>query len=293
MTQTKTGPRLKEPSRFSKTMRKLVKRKTSLLSMLFLAFLILVCLFGVYFVPDAYTTDTANIFQPPSAQHIFGTDELGRDELSRMIYGGRISLTIGLASVGIALVLGSLLGLVSGYVGGKVDAVLSMVIEGICAFPQVLIGLLLAAILSGGGGLNVMLAIGISETPYFARLVRSMTLSIREREYVDSAITAGLNHFEIIWRYILPNLLSVIIVQTSLCMATAIISESSLSFLGVGIQAPAASWGSLLDVGYDYLRRGPWLSVFPGIAIFLTVLSLNFFGDGLRDALDVKIRTDA
>lgn len=284
------GPKRKTQS--AKVFEKLVKRKTSLISMIFLSVILLICFFGSFFSQDAFETDTAIKLSPPSAAHLMGTDELGRDELARMIQGGKISLTISVASVAVALVLGSALGLCSGYIGGKIDAVLSMIIEAICAFPQVLIGLLLAAIMNGGGAVNVMLAIGISEAPHFARLIRSMTMSIREREYVDSATVTGLNHVEIVFRYILPNLFSVIIVQTSMCMASAILSEASLSFLGIGIQAPAASWGSLLDVGYDYLRLAPWMSIFPGLAIFLTVLSLNFFGDGLRDALDVKIRTD-
>lgn len=279
--------------RLRKIWTKLIRRKTSLFSIVFLIIVLLVSVFGGAFTQDPFQTDTDNKLSPPSMEHLLGTDELGRDVLARMVHGGGISLSISLASVSIALVLGSILGLTSGYIGGKTDAVLSMVIEAICAFPQVLIGLLLAAMLGGGGAINVMMAIGLSETPYFARLVRSMTLSIREREYVDSAVTAGLNHLEIVWRYVLPNLVSVIIVQTSMCMATAIISESSLSFLGIGIRAPSASWGSLLDVGYDYLKKAPWMSIFPGVAIFLTVLSLNFFGDGLRDALDVRIRTDA
>ena len=269
---------------------KLVRRKTSLFSIVFLIIVLLISIFGGLFTQDPFQTDTDNKLSPPSLEHLLGTDELGRDVLARMVHGGGISLSISLASVTIALILGCLLGLTSGYIGGKTDAVLSMIIEAICAFPQVLIGLLLAAMLGGGGAITVMMATGLSETPYFARLVRSMTLSIREREYVESAVTAGLNHFEIVWRYVLPNLVSVIIVQTSMCMATAIISESSLSFLGIGIRAPSASWGSLLDVGYDYLSKAPWMSIFPGAAIFLTVLSLNFFGDGLRDMLDPRYK---
>lgn len=285
--------KLREKSRFEKILLKLIKRKTALFSMIFLLLVMFISIFGGYFAQDVYETHTEIKLENPSLEHPLGTDELGRDTLARIIQGGKISLSISLASVAIALVLGSVLGLSSGYIGGKVDALLSMIIEAICAFPQVLIGLLLAAIMGGGGAINVMFAIGISEAPHFARLIRSMTLSIREREYVESATAAGLNHFEIVFRYILPNLMSVIIVQASMCMASAILSEASLSFLGIGVQAPDASWGALLDVGYDYMKMAPWMSIFPGVAIFLTVLSLNFFGDGLRDALDVKIRTDA
>lgn len=283
---------VKRQSKFQQTIHKLVRRKTALISMIVLAFMALLAIFGGCFSQDPFETNTANRLAACSGEHWFGTDELGRDMLSRVIYGSGISLTISIASVAIALVFGSILGLGAGYVGGKVDAVLSMVIETICAFPTILLGLIFAVII-GAGSLNVMLAIGISNTPYFARLVRSMALSIREREYVESAIVTGLNHFEIIFRYVVPNLSSVIIVQTSLNAASAIITESALSFMGLGVQAPAASWGSLLRTGYDQISNAPWLSIFPGIAILVTVLALNFFGDGLRDALDVKIRTDA
>lgn len=282
----------KSSSRFINSWRKLKKRKTAYISLIILIALVLTAVLGNIIYPvDSFKTDTADRLQAPSLSHPFGTDNLGRDLLARVIYGSRLSLSISFVSVIFALMAGTILGLFAGYVGGKVDAVLSLVIDAICAFPTILIGLLLATAF-GSGTLNIMLAIGIANTPYFARLVRSMASTLREREYVESAITTGLNHLEILARYIVPNMSSVIIVQTSLSAASAIITESALSFMGVGVQPPAASWGALLRDGYDFISRAPWLSVFPGIAIMLTVIALNFLGDGLRDALDVKIRID-
>ena len=230
--------------------------------------MVLLALFGNMITPyDFDQVDTENKLAAPSLEHWFGTDDLGRDLFS-------ITLTVSIASVAVALVLGTLIGVTAGFIGGKVDAVLSMCIEAICAFPTILIGLTLATVL-GAGITNIVFAIGIANTPAFARLLRSMTLSIREREYIESAVTIGLNRFEIMFRHIFPNLVSVLIVQTTLAAASAILSESSLSFMGLGIQAPAASWGTMLRTGYDYMAKAPWMSIFPGIAIMLTVLSLN------------------
>lgn len=276
----------------SNVIRKLYNRKTAFIGMIICIIMVLTALFGSLLCPyPPDQTNTKNALEAPGAAHWFGTDELGRDLLSRVLDGARISLLVSIVSVTIALVLGAVLGLLSGYIGGKADAALSVVIEAICAFPMILLGLVIAAII-GPGNLNVMLAIGIANTPAFARIIRGMAMSIRSREYVESAVASGLNHFEIITRYVFPNLSSVLIVQSSLAAAAAILSESTLSFMGLGVQAPAASWGTMLKVGYQYMGTAPWMSIFPGLAILLTVLALNFFGDGLRDALDVKISTD-
>jgi len=277
---------------FIKVLRKLMRRKTAVFGMVVCLLMIFLACFGNLICPYEYDqVETANKMAAPSAEHWFGTDDLGRDLFARVAYGARITLTVSIASVAVALVLGTLIGVTAGFIGGKVDAVLSMVIEAICAFPTILIGLTLATVL-GAGITNIVFAIGIANTPAFARLLRSMTLTIREREYIESAVTIGLNKAEIMLRHVFPNLVSVLIVQTTLAAASAILSESSLSFMGLGIQAPAASWGTMLRTGYDYISQSPWMSIFPGLAIMLTVLSLNYFGDGLRDALDVKIRVD-
>ena len=272
--------------------KKLKKRKTAFISLIILGILVFLALVGNTILGiDPFGTNSKIRLLAPGMGHILGTDNLGRDVLARVIYGIRISLAISLVSVAFALIVGTAIGTISGYVGGKVDSVLVLIIEAVCAFPTVLLGLLLATVL-GSGMTNIMLAIGISNVPYFARLARSMAISIRGREYIESAVTTGLNHFEIITRYVLPNMSSVIIVQTSLSAASALITESTLSFMGVGVQPPAASLGVLLRDGYDYISKASWLSIFPGLAILLTVIALNFVGDGLRDALDVNIRVD-
>lgn len=282
----------KKSSNFMKSVRKLFRRQTAVFGMAVCLLMILLACFGNLLCPyGPFDVDTANKLAAPSAAHWMGTDDLGRDLFSRIAYGARITLTVSIASVAVALTLGTIIGVSAGFIGGKIDACLSMVIEAICAFPTILIGLTLATIL-GAGISNIVLAIGIANTPAFARLLRSMTLTIREREYIESAVTIGLNRVEIMFKHIFPNLVSVLIVQSTLAAASAILSESSLSFMGLGIQAPAASWGTMLRTGYDYISKAPWMSICPGIAIMLTVLSLNYFGDGLRDALDVKIRVD-
>ena len=229
--------------------------------------------------------------QGPSAAHWLGTDELGRDTLSRIIAGTRITVVVSLCSVSLALVLGCFFGLISGYYGGILDTVISGFMDAVWSFPAIILALAITAVL-GSSIRNIFIAIGIVYTPNFCRLVRSRTLTIRESEYVMGARAIGLNDFEIIFRYVLPNMSSTLIVQVTLSAAKAIIAESSLSFLGLGVQPPLASWGAMLKSGFSYLSRAPWLSIFPGVAIMLLVLGLNFLGDGLRDALDVRIRAD-
>jgi peptide/nickel transport system permease protein len=282
----------KRYSNTTKVFRKLYKSKLSLFGIIVLVITILVAIFAPLVSPfDNTETDFFKTFAKPSIEHPMGTDELGRDVFSRIVYGSRITIVVGVVAVLIAMVPGVALGLIAGYWRGKVDTVISGILDAIWAFPTLILALAICAVL-GPGLPNILLAIGIVYTPGFARVVRNMVLSVREMEYVQGARAIGLNDFEIIVRYILPNISSVIIVQTSLNAAQAIIAEASLSFLGLGIQAPQASWGSMLKTGYQYISIAPWLSVFPGICILITVLGLNFLGDGLRDALDVRIRTD-
>lgn len=272
--------------------RRLIKGKLALLGLVIFLAMICLSVLAPWISPyDPNATNTAELIKPPSAAHWMGTDELGRDVFSRVIAGTRISLVVGVIAVFIALASGSLLGLIAGYWRGYIDNVIMSVMDAIWAFPTLILALAITAAL-GPSLTNVTIAIGLVFTPGFARLVRSMVLTVREREYIQSARSIGLNDREIIGRYIWPNITPTIIVQASLNAAQAIIAEASLSFLGLGIQPPAASWGSMLKAWYPYLEMAAWLSIFPGLAILITVLGLNFLGDGLRDAMDIKIRFD-
>lgn len=275
-----------------KVWKKLIHRKVAAIGLIICAIILFLVIFGDLISPyDPQKINTIEALQSPNASHWFGTDEMGRDVLSRVIYGARLTMAVSVVAVAIALVAGTALGLISGYIGGAVDLVISKFIEALSAFPMIMFALTITAIL-GPGLKNVMIAIGVAYVPAFARIVRGMVLTVREREYIENAVSIGLNKAEILWRYVLPNVSSVIIVQASLAAASAILSEASMSFLGVGVQAPQASWGAMLKAGYNYLSMAPWLSIFPGIAIVLTVLALNFVGDGLRDALDVRLKMD-
>lgn len=233
--------------------------------------------------------DLTAILEKPSAQHLMGTDNIGRDILSRIIHGSRVSVQAGLVSVGIAIVVGTLMGLVAGYFGGWVDDLLMRTADALYSFPSLVLALAIAAALGSGLG-NVMIAIGVVFTPVFARLVRGSTLSVREREFVTAARVLGATNARIIGRHVLPNVVAPIVVQGSLMVAEAIIVEASLSFLGLGVQPPAPSWGGMLRDAYQFMQLAPWLSFFPGAAIFLTVLGINLLGDGLRRALDPRLR---
>jgi len=230
--------------------------------------------------------------QAPSAAHLLGTDENGRDVLSRVLYGARISLMAGVFSVSIALTLGVLSGLASGYFGGRVDHVIMRVMDALLAFPTLVLALAITAAL-GPGLRNAMIAIGIVYTPIFARLTRGQVLAVREREFVEAARTVGAGHGRIMFRHILPNVLAPIVVQVSLSIAVAILSEATLSFLGLGVQPPEPSWGSMVSRGKDFLDRAPWLAFAPGGAILLAVMGFNFVGDAIRDALDPRLTRDA
>jgi peptide/nickel transport system permease protein len=272
--------------------RRLIKGKLAVTGLAVFIGIIAVSALAPWISPyDPNATNTSELLQPPSATYWMGTDELGRDVFSRIIYGTRISLVVGVIAVAMAMVLGSLLGLIAGYWRGAADYLIMSVTDSVWAFPTLILALAITAAL-GPSLSNVTIAIGLVFTPGFARLVRSMVLSVREREYVQSARSIGLNDWEIIIRYIWPNITPTMIVQASLNAAQAIIAEASMSFLGLGIQPPAASWGSMLKSGYPYLEMATWLSIFPGLAILISVLGLNFLGDGLRDAMDIKMRID-
>lgn len=223
----------------------------------------------------------------PSAGHYFGTDELGRDTLARVLYGARVSLSAGLVSVALAMVSGTFFGLIAGYFRGWADEVIMRVVDAMLALPFLLLAITLAAIL-GPSLRNTMLAIAIVTAPAFARVARGEVLAQREREYVQAAQALGASSSRTVLRHLLPNISGPLIVQTSLAIATALPAESSLSFLGLGVQPPTPSWGSMLNTARGYLAEAPWMAIFPGLAIFLTVLAFNLVGDGLREAFDPR-----
>lgn len=229
------------------------------------------------------------MLQPPGRQHLLGTDDLGRDILSRLLYGARVSLVVGLLSVGLSLVVGVALGLVAGYRGGWLDEVIMRVMDGLLAFPALVLALAITAAL-GPSLRNAMLAIGIVGIPSFARLVRGQVLSLRAQEFVEAARAGGAGDGRIVLRHIVPSTLAPIIVHASLRVAFGVLAEAGLSFLGLGTQPPTPSWGAMLNTGREYLEMAPWLSIAPGAAIFVTTLSFNFLGDGLRDAADPRLR---
>jgi peptide/nickel transport system permease protein len=236
---------------------------------------------------DPVQASFMSVRHAPDAVHWFGTDELGRDVLSRMIWGTRASLLAGVVSVAVAVAIGVPLGLCAGYFGKLVDIVISRLADALLSIPFLILAIALAAFL-GPSLANAMIAIGVSAMPRFVRLSRAQALAVASEEYVEGARAIGLGNWRIIPRYILPNVLSPIIVQASLTIAMAIIAEASLSFLGLGQLPPAPSWGSMLNTAKDFVEQAPWMSIFPGIAIFLTVLGFNLLGDGLRDALDPR-----
>ncbi len=230
-----------------------------------------------------------NTLARPDWTHLMGTDNVGRDVFSRMVYGTRVSLVAGFGSVVIAGLVGGLLGLLAGYAGGRVDNLVMRMMDAVLSFPPLVLALALGAVL-GAGLTGVVIALGVVYTPTFARLMRGQVLSITAREYVDAARALGAPGWRIAWSHVLPNATAPIVVQASLSVAFAILAEASLSFLGLGIQPPAASWGSMINAGRGYLQQAPWIVFGPGAALFITVVGLNFVGDAIRDALDPRLR---
>ncbi|WP_312402617.1 ABC transporter permease [Rhizobium sp.] len=278
-------PAKRQQSRAWKKMKRNRSALAGLIIVLFFAILAIAA--PILPIADPIATSWGAIRKAPSAAHWLGTDDLGRDILSRMIYGAQASLMAGVVSVLIAVVIGVPFGLIAGYFGGWVDMVISRVTEALLAMPFLIMAIALAAFL-GPSLTNAMIAIGLSAMPIFVRLTRGQVLAVKTEDYVEGARSIGLNHFDIMTRYILPNVFAPIIVQATLTVATAIIAEASLSFLGLGQQAPAPSWGSMLNTAKNFLSQAPWMTMWPGIAIFLVVIGFNLLGDGLRDALDPR-----
>ena len=250
-------------------------------------FVLLAVLAPVLPIPNPTKTDWSAVRKPPSISHWLGTDDIGRDEFARMIWGAQASLLAGVVSVMITIVVSVPVGLAAGYFGGWVDQVISRITDALLATPFLILAIALAAFL-GPSLTNAMVAIGVSAMPIFIRVTRGQVLAVKTEDYVESARAIGLGHFRIITHYILPNVFSAILVQSTLSIAVAIIAEASLSFLGLGQQPPAPSWGSMLNTARDFLEQAPWMALWPGIVIFLVVIGFNLLGDGLRDAFDPR-----
>ncbi len=266
------------------------RRLAGTIGVLVVGALTLVALAGPALAPFDPTEQALDrMLQPPGAGHLLGTDDLGRDILSRLLYGARVSLGVSVAAVGLAFGLGGLLGLAAGYRGGWFDEILMRVLDGLLAFPAIVLALAITAVLGPSLG-HAMIAIAIVGVPGFARLARGQVLTLRSREFVEAARALGARDSRLLARHIVPGMLAPVVVHASLRLAFAIVTEASLSFLGLGTQPPTPSWGAMLNAGREYLEMAPWISLAPGVAIFLTTLGFNFLGDAIRDALDPAAR---
>jgi len=285
---TTAPPAAKAARNESRAWRKLKSNKSALFgSVLVFFFVSIAVLAPVLPIQSPIATDWGAVRQAPSAAHWLGTDEIGRDLFSRMVWGAQASLLAGVVSVIITVIVGVPLGLISGYFGGWTDQLISRATDALLATPFLILAIALAAFL-GPSLTNAMIAIALSAMPVFIRLTRGQVLAVKTEDYVEGARAIGLSHFRIIARYILPNVFPPILVQATLSIAIAIIAEASLSFLGLGQQPPAPSWGSMLNVAKNFLEQAPWMAMWPGAAIFLVVIGFNLLGDGLRDALDPR-----
>jgi peptide/nickel transport system permease protein len=271
-----------------KVLSRLSRRGGAMFGLAIVAFFIVLAVFAPWLAPyDPVATSWSAVRQAPSAAHWFGADELGRDVLSRIVWGARASLLAGLVSVTISLSLGVPIGMLAGYLGRWVDGLISRITDAMLACPFLILAIALAAFL-GPSLTNAMIAIGISATPVFIRLTRAQVLAAKSEDYVEAARALGNPNLRIALRHILPNIVAPLIVQATLAIAAAVIAEASLSFLGLGQQPPAPSWGSMLNTARNYVDLAPWMAIWPGVSIFLLVLSFNLLGDGLRDALDPR-----
>lgn len=281
------GSRKSHAARF---VRQFGRNRTAVIGLVLIVFITFVAIFAPWIAPqDPRRQVYTALMEPPSRQYPMGTDDLGRDTLSRVIYGSRASLPVGVFSMAFSSLIGVLLGLTAGYFGGRIDTVLMRIMDAVLAFPTLLLAIFLVSVL-GPSLRNAMLAVVIVYIPSFARVTRANVLSVKEQEYVLSSTSVGATDWWIISRHALPNVMSPVIVQVSLGVAYAILLEASMSFLGMGIQPPTPAWGSMINQGRRFITQAWWLMVFPGLAIFLTVLSFNFLGDGLRESLDPRQR---
>ena len=281
---------VKRRSQLQEVWRRFKKNRRAVVGLVMLVILIIVALFAPFLTPyDPLETNYLNRFQSPNGSHWFGTDELGRDILTRVMYGTRISLTVGLIAVTISCIAGCILGSIAGYYGGKIDNVIMRFIDVIMAIPSILLNISIVAAL-GTGLENVMIAIGISSIPGYCRIMRASILSLSGQEFIEASKAAGAKDLHIIVTHIWPNSLAPIIIQATLRIGGAILACASMSFIGLGIVPPTPEWGAMLSTGRDFLRDAPHLTAFPGMAIMFSVLAMNLMGDGLRDALDPKLK---
>jgi peptide/nickel transport system permease protein len=269
--------------------RRFLKHPTGMTGAVIIGLLILVAIFGQAAAPyDPNQMDFVEQFAAPSLSHPFGTDDFGRDIFSRVLYGARVSLQVGIIAVSLATSVGVVLGMVAGYGPRWLDEVIMRAMDVLFAFPTILLAITIMAML-GKGVQNAMIAIGIVYVPIFARIARGEVLTVKQEEFIEVAHALGANHATILFRHILPNILAPIIVEVSLSLSFAILAEAALSFFGLGTQPPDPSWGRMLSEGRDFFRQSVWLGIFPGLAIMLSVMGFNFLGDGLRDVLDPRL----
>ncbi|MBK9121676.1 MAG: ABC transporter permease [Chloroflexi bacterium] len=270
--------------------RRLIRHRLAVFGAIILAIVMVTAIFGPAIAPySPETMDFSARFAPPSTKHFLGTDDFGRDTFSRIIYGARVSVVVGIIAVGIAATIGSFLGLIAGYSSRLADEIIMRSMDILYSFPAILLAIAILAALGRGVG-NAMVAIGIVYIPIFARITRGAVLGVRNEDFILAAEALGASRSRILFSHILPNVLSPIIVETTLSLAFAILAEAALSFFGLGSQPPEASWGRMLSEGRSFFRQSAWMGIFPGLAIMLTVMGFNFLGDGLRDALDPRLR---
>ena len=293
MKKNKTGEgasEIKRRSVMQESMERLGRNKTAMAGLAVLVVIVLLCVLAGVICPEGYDAqDLSQQFQSPNKQYIFGTDRLGRSMLARILYGGRTSLSIGIISTAISTVLGLFLGSLAGYYGGWVDNLIMRALDVFHSIPNVLLAIAISSAM-GGGVINAMIAVGVSAVPGFAKVVRGPILAIKEQEFVEAARCIDATNLRIIFRHVVPNVLSPVIIAVTGNLAGAILVASSLSFLGLGVAPPTPEWGSLIANSRAYIRDSPYLVTFPGLAIAFVVMSMNLFGDGLRDALDPKLK---
>ncbi len=280
----------KQRSQWAEVWRRLRKNRMAMFGLVVILIIIFTAIFADVVAPYSYRAQNLRrIAETPSKDHLLGTDELGRDILSRIIFGTRVSLQVGFVAVSISVIVGGFLGAMSGYYGGKLDNVIMRMMDILLAIPSILLAIAIVSAF-GGGLVNVMIAVGISSIPVYARIVKASVISIKEQEFIEAARAVGAKDLRIIFKHVLPNSMAPIIVQGTIGVANAILSAAGLSFIGLGIQPPTPEWGAMLSGGRMFIRTAPHIATFPGVAIMITIFALNLLGDGMRDALDPRLK---